>query len=71
MMHLLFIFFFIEMKTLLLTLMKRFMKGAAVTGKSGKELLTVNVNDPESHIPLKDMDIGAETAKQLLKIPSS
>ena len=62
---------FIEMKTLLLTLMKRFMKGAAVNGKSGIELLTVNVNDPESHIPLKDMDIGAETAKQLLKIPSS
>ena len=43
--------------------MKRFMKGAAVNGKSGKELLTVNVNDPESHIPLKDMDIGAETAR--------
>ena len=54
-----------QMKLLLMTVMKRFIKADAVNGLKGRQLLALNVSDPKIQLPLSSMDIGAEAATQV------
>ena len=59
---------FVEMKSLLVKVMKRFLKAAVVDGKKDTELKTLNVTDKENQLILKDMDVGTEVVAQMKKI---
>ena len=59
---------FIEMKSLLVTLMKRFLKADLVNGKNAMELQTLVVTDEANQLPLKEIDIGSEVTNQLKKL---
>ena len=59
---------FIEMKSLLVTLMKRFLKADVVNGKKAMELQTLVVTDEANQLPLKEIDIGSEVTNQLKKL---
>ena len=59
---------FVEMKSLLVKVMKRFLKAAVVDGKKATELKTLNVTDKENQLILKDMDVGTEVVAQMKKI---
>ena len=54
---------FVEMKSLLVKVMKRFLKAAVVDGKKATELKTLNVTDKENQLILKDMDVVAQMKK--------
>ena len=56
---------FIEMKSLLVTLMKCFLKADVVNGKNAMELQTLVVTDEANQLPLKEIDIGSEVTNQL------
>ena len=57
---------FIEIKSLLVTLMKCFLKADVVNGKNAMELLqTLVVTDEANQLPLKEIDIGSEVTNQL------
>ena len=57
-----------ELKLLLSTLMKRFLKRNAVDSLSGKQLLSVNVKDSNLQLNEAQMVIGAKTERLLKKL---
>ena len=57
-----------ELKLLLSTLMKRFLKREAVDDLSGKQLLSVNVKDTNLQLNEAHMVIGAKTERLLKKL---
>lgn len=59
---------FDEMKLLLVTVMQRFLKVEAVSGLSGKQLLSVNVKDDAVRLDASKMVIGAKTERFLKKL---
>ena len=59
---------FSEMKNLMTTLMRRFLKPTEIDGKLAKELLSIDVKDPSYHHDLSKMDFGLEVKTQVCKI---
>ena len=54
-----------EMKILLMTVMKRFLKPSVVDGKLTKELIQVDPTDSSNQLALDNIDFGAETMKEV------
>ena len=59
---------FNEMKALLLTMMKRFLKAEVVDKLSGRELLSVDVKEKENQLEEGKMVVGAKTERLLKKL---
>ena len=59
---------FYEMKALLLTTMKRFLKAEVVDKLSGRELLLVDVKEKENQLEEGKMIVGAKTERPLKKL---
>ena len=57
-----------EMKNLLLTVMKRFLKAEIVNKKTGKELLKIDVKKKENQLAEGNIVIGAKSEKLLKKL---
>ena len=57
---------FAEMKILLTTVMKRFLKSSVVDGKLTKELIQVDPTNSSNQLALHKIDFGAETMKEVL-----
>ena len=51
---------FPEMKDLLAVIMKRFLNPTLTDGKLAKDLVAIDVSDPENQLLLKRMDFGHE-----------
>ena len=54
-----------EMLSLLLTLLKRFIKASAVDGLSAKQLLNVDVTSTDKQLPKADIDFGLDTKREV------
>ena len=53
------------MKDLLAVIMKRFLNPTLIDGKLAKDLVAINVSDPENQLLLKRMDFGQEAMSQV------
>ena len=53
------------MKDLLAVIMKRFLNPTLIDGKLAKDLVAIDVSDPENQLPLKRMDFGHEAMSQV------
>ena len=56
------------MKNLLLTVMKRFMKAEAVSKKTGKELLKIDMKKKENQLADESIVVGAKSERLLKKL---
>ena len=59
---------FNELKKLLVTVMKRFIKSKVIEGKSGNSLLKLDVGKKEIYLPLEEIEIGAKTTRLLKQL---
>ena len=59
---------FNELKKLLVTVMKRFIKSEVIEGKSGKSLLKLDVGKKEIYLPLEEIEIDAKTTRLLKQL---
>ena len=59
------------MKSMLLSLMRRFLKPEVVNDKRGNELLLIDVADKGKQLPLNKMNVDAEVPKLLKKISNN
>ena len=53
------------MKDLLAVIMKRFLNPTLIDGKLAKDLVAIDVSEPENQLLLKRMDFGHETMSQV------
>jgi len=54
-----------ELLSLMMTLLKRFVKASAVDGLTAKELLKLDVTSTEIQLPETEMDFGLETKREV------
>ena len=53
------------MKDLLAVIMKRFLNYTLIDGKLAKDLVAVDLSDPENQLPLKRVGFGHEAMSQV------